>query len=56
MTPALVPPPPRSNSRRLARSIPGAQLAVVERCGHCPQEEVPELFADLVAAFLKERL
>lgn len=47
---------PVSNSFKLARLIRGARLAVVKRAGHCPQEEVPGLFEDVVAAFLTKRL
>jgi pimeloyl-ACP methyl ester carboxylesterase len=39
-------------SRRLAATIPGAELVVVERAGHHPQAEHPEAFAATVADFL----
>ena len=35
----IVPP---SNSVRLASQVPGAQLVLLPRCGHSPQEEQPE--------------
>jgi len=40
---------PLSNSRQLAQAVPGAELVVLPGVGHCPQEEAPELFADLLA-------
>ncbi|WIA19239.1 hypothetical protein OEZ85_003878 [Tetradesmus obliquus] len=43
---------PASNSMKLARLVKGCRLAVVKRAGHCPQEEEPELFADIVTSFL----
>eukprot|EP00775_Hariotina_reticulata_P014403 gene14403-14509_t len=39
---------PVSNSFNLARLIKNCRLAVVKKAGHCPQEEQPELFTDLV--------
>ncbi|KAG2492621.1 hypothetical protein HYH03_009037 [Edaphochlamys debaryana] len=42
---------PASNSQRLARMLPGCELVLLDRCGHMPQEEAPELFVDLVADF-----
>lgn len=44
---------PAVNSFRLARLLPGSRLAVLKRAGHCPQEETPDLFADLVAGWLQ---
>ena len=43
---------PTANSVRLAREIPGAQLAVLSQCGHLPQEECPQAFMQAVNAFL----
>jgi len=43
---------PVSNSRRLAALL-GCRLIEVERCGHQPQEEVPEQFAKWVADFVE---
>ncbi len=45
---------PTSNSLRLARDIPGAQLVVFERCGHLPQEECPEAFLRAVEPFIQQ--
>ncbi|KAG2437581.1 hypothetical protein HYH02_011221 [Chlamydomonas schloesseri] len=44
---------PASNSQRLARMLPPGccELVLLDRCGHMPQEEMPELFVDLVAEF-----
>ena len=33
---------PVANGRRLERDLPNAQMSVIERCGHLPQEERPE--------------
>lgn len=43
---------PTAQSLRLARAIPGAQLAVIPACGHLPQEERPREFMDAVGAFV----
>lgn len=43
---------PVSNSLRLARMLPGARVAVVKRSGHCPQEELPDGFTQIVGSFL----
>ncbi len=40
------------DSVRAAGEIPGAQLVVIENCGHLPNEEKPEEFLTAVAAFL----
>jgi pimeloyl-ACP methyl ester carboxylesterase len=32
--------------------IAGARLAVLDACGHCPQLERPQAFADVVRSFL----
>jgi pimeloyl-ACP methyl ester carboxylesterase len=34
------------------KSIPGSRLAVLDACGHCPQLEQPQAFADVVRSFL----
>jgi pimeloyl-ACP methyl ester carboxylesterase len=47
---------PVSNSFNLARLIKNCRLAVVKKAGHCPQEEQPELFTDLVCGFLKKHI
>ncbi|KAI8475513.1 MAG: Alpha/Beta hydrolase protein [Monoraphidium minutum] len=43
---------PVSNTLNLARMLPGARVAIVKRSGHCPQEEVPEGFLQIVDSFL----
>lgn len=40
------------NSVRLAERI-GAQLVVLEGCGHVPMEEAPQEFLDAVSGFLQ---
>ncbi|GIL51728.1 hypothetical protein Vafri_7657 [Volvox africanus] len=42
---------PASNSQRLARMLPGSELVLLDKCGHMPQEELPEIFVSLVAEF-----
>jgi pimeloyl-ACP methyl ester carboxylesterase len=41
------------DSRRMARAIPGAALAIVPGGGHCPQFEAPAAFWDALAGFLE---
>eukprot|EP00877_Chromochloris_zofingiensis_P009777 jgi/Chrzof1/5052/Cz15g09280.t1 len=43
---------PLSNSFRLAKLLPGARLAVIKECGHCPQEELPQAFTELIVSFI----
>ncbi len=43
---------PTEDSIRLAREIPGAELAVIEDCGHLPQEECPAPFLEAVREFM----
>lgn len=45
---------PVSNSRRLARIIPHAELIEYRDCGHVPQEELPEQFIKSVKAFVEQ--
>lgn len=40
---------------RFKRDIPNAQLAVIPRCGHAPQEECPKECAKFIAKFLKKK-
>ena len=40
------------DARRMARAIAGAQLAVIDGGGHCPQFEAPDAWWDALAAFL----
>lgn len=49
---ALDPLLPLRVGRRLASRIPGARLAVLPDCGHCPQLEAPARFNSLVLDFL----
>jgi pimeloyl-ACP methyl ester carboxylesterase len=44
---------PVENSFRLAKSMANARVAVLKRSGHCPQEELPEAFAEVVGKFLE---
>ncbi|QDZ25426.1 alpha/beta-hydrolase [Chloropicon primus] len=39
---------PVSNSRKLASLIPNSELHVIPKCGHNPQEEVPDTFVDIL--------
>jgi pimeloyl-ACP methyl ester carboxylesterase len=43
---------PLSVGERLARDLPDAALAVLERCGHLPAEELPDESIALLQAFL----
>jgi pimeloyl-ACP methyl ester carboxylesterase len=43
---------PLEQSLRLASEIPGAELAIIEHCGHLPQEECPQAFLQAVMSFL----
>ncbi|MFW5713338.1 MAG: alpha/beta fold hydrolase [Brevefilum sp.] len=43
---------PVEDSLRLAEAIPGAELAVLEDCGHLPQEECPQAFLQAVEQFI----
>jgi pimeloyl-ACP methyl ester carboxylesterase len=42
---------PVKNGHRFAEDIPGAKLEVLPRCGHMPQEEMPERTAELILDF-----
>ncbi|MBN1265899.1 MAG: alpha/beta hydrolase [Anaerolineales bacterium] len=42
-------------AREAAGRIPHAELAVMPQCGHWPQRENPELFNNILAAFLEIR-
>lgn len=44
---------PTEQSLRLAREIPGAQLKLIQFCGHVPQEECPQEFMQSVRDFLQ---
>ena len=45
---------PTEQSIRLAGELPDARLAVLEACGHIPQEECPQPWLEAVEAFLAE--
>ncbi len=47
---------PLEVGKRLAKIIPGARLATIDRCGHCPQEERPEQTIELIRPFLDSLL
>jgi pimeloyl-ACP methyl ester carboxylesterase len=47
---------PVENSRQLAEDIPGAELVILEACGHLPQEECPQAFLSAVDAFINSQL
>ena len=45
---------PVSNSVRLAQIV-GAELAIIDRCGHLPMEECPEEFLSIVEKFIQDK-
>jgi len=47
---------PLSVGQRYARAIPGAMVRVLDRCGHLPEMEQPEAFAQVVLDFLAPRV
>jgi pimeloyl-ACP methyl ester carboxylesterase len=44
---------PLRDGETLRRLIPDSRLLAIEGCGHLPQEERPQLFTDIVAAFCR---
>ena len=44
--------PAAANAERLAAAVPGAELVVLEGCGHLPEIEAPERVNALIASFL----
>jgi pimeloyl-ACP methyl ester carboxylesterase len=46
---------PQAYGEAWARTVPGARLEVIERCGHLPPLEAPERFAATVLDFLRGR-
>lgn len=46
---------PVADSERLAAELPNAAYAVLQSCGHVPQEECPAQFEDVVESWLNER-
>ena len=45
---------PPEMAAELAAGVPGAQLIVLEDCGHCPPLERPAAFADALEGFLSQ--
>jgi 4,5:9,10-diseco-3-hydroxy-5,9,17-trioxoandrosta-1(10),2-diene-4-oate hydrolase len=43
---------PLAHGENAARSLPNAKLVVIEKCGHIPMFEQPEIFNQLVLEFL----
>ena len=43
-------------ARRLAAQLPAARLTTIDRCGHVPQVECPERFAEALVKVLKDPL
>lgn len=43
---------PASNSKRLSTMLMGSEYVELHPCGHVPQEEMPDQFVNIVAAFL----
>lgn len=46
---------PIENGEKLYNSILNSRLVILKNCGHVPQEEKSELFAELVTGFCKNR-
>jgi pimeloyl-ACP methyl ester carboxylesterase len=44
---------PLRDGESLRRLIPDSRLLTIARCGHLPQEECPQVFAEAVAAFCR---
>ncbi|MBA2505106.1 MAG: alpha/beta fold hydrolase [Thermoleophilaceae bacterium] len=38
-------------AQRVVNALPETQVEVIERCGHCPQVEAPDRFAELLLSF-----
>ncbi|HQA81171.1 MAG TPA: alpha/beta hydrolase [Methanoregulaceae archaeon] len=43
---------PTESSIQLSKEIPGAELVILNACGHMPQEECPDQFMDALDGFL----
>ena len=43
---------PVTHGRLLTETVPGARLRILDRCGHCPQVERPDLLVPLLLSFL----
>jgi pimeloyl-ACP methyl ester carboxylesterase len=46
---------PSSHWDQIRNQIPSAELKTIQNCGHCPQEEQPELVNKALSLFLKNR-
>lgn len=44
----------KNNAEYLQHNIPGAQLQVIQNCGHVPHFEKPEIFAGILNTFTQE--
>jgi pimeloyl-ACP methyl ester carboxylesterase len=44
---------PLATGRRLKRLLPNAELAVLNRCNHLPQDEVPKALLAKLQSFLE---
>ena len=40
-----------TGAKRVVDAVPGARAEIIENCGHCPQLEAPERFAELLLEF-----
>lgn len=47
---------PREHGELAERLIPNARLVMIDRCGHCPQLDRPEVFNKIAREFLNEPL
>ena len=45
---------PLEMGERFDRELPNSELAVIPECGHVPQEERPEVTAELITDFIRE--
>ena len=45
---------PPEMAAELAAGVPGAELIVLDDCGHCPPLERPAAFADALEGFLSQ--
>jgi pimeloyl-ACP methyl ester carboxylesterase len=45
---------PVSQAELAHQAIPHAHLVILEKCGHCPQLEMPDRFSDVVLRFFQE--
>ena len=40
-----------AGAQRVLDAVPGARAEIIDDCGHCPQLEAPERFAQLLLGF-----